>query len=278
MSDRTKPSTSDLPQFHPNAAGIDIGASSHFIAIPADRCDEPVQEFQCFTGDLHRAAHWLKDHSITTVAMESTGIYWLPLFEILEEAGLEVILVNARHVKNVPGRKTDVLDSQWIQQLHSYGLLSGVFQPDQMIAPLRAYTRHRENWTCYAGQHIQPMQKALRLMNLNLDAVVTDITGATGTKIIQAILDGERNAQTLAGLRDVRCKKTEVEIAQALDGHYRAEHVFSLQQAFASYTFYRQQIIDCDKQIAACIPPVSEWLSLKAVPPKLSHIRERIKD
>ncbi len=144
---------------------------------------------------------------------ESTGVYWLPLYEILSAAGLDVKLVNVRQVKNVPGRKTDVLDCQWIQLLHSYGLLEGVFQPDQAIMPLRAYTRHRENWTRYAGQHIQHMQKALRLMNLNLDAVVTDITGTTGTAIIQAILKGERNAQVLAGFRDGRCKKSEEAIA-----------------------------------------------------------------
>jgi hypothetical protein len=137
--------------------------------------------------------------------------------------------------------------------LHSYGLLDGVFQPDQEIMPLRAYRRHRENWVRYAGQHIQPMQKALRLMNLNLDTVVTDITGCTGTKIIQAILDGERNSQVLAEFRDVRCKKSKTEIAQALDGHYREEHVLALQQAFAGYTFYQQQISECDKQLATCM-------------------------
>ena len=167
------------------------------------------RSFLCFTSDLHRAAEWLKAHGVTTVAMESTGVYWLPLYEILETEGLEVKLVNARHVKNVPGRKTDVLDCQWIQRLHSYGLLEGVFQPDQDIMPLRSYMRHRGNWVRYAGQHIQHMQKALRLMNLNLDAVVTDITGRTGTKIIQAILNGERDSQVLAEYRDVRCKKAK---------------------------------------------------------------------
>ena len=258
MSDKSKVSSPELALIHPNAAGIDIGSTSHFIAIPADRCDESVQEFQCFTSDLHRAAQWLKDHGITTVAMESTGVYWLPLYEILSAAGLDVKLVNARQVKNVPGRKTDVLDCQWIQRLHSYGLLEGAFQPDQAILPLRAYTRHRENWTRYAGVPIQHMQKALRLMNLNLDAVVTDITGTTGTAIIQAILKGERDAQVLAGFRDGRCKKSEEDIAQALDGHYREEQVFALQQAFDSYTFYRQQIADCDQQMAACLDQLNQ--------------------
>ena len=163
---KTKPKNNkSLPLIHPDAAGIDIGASSHFVAIPADRCEDSVQEFQCFTHDLHRLKNWLIEHHIKTVAMESTGIYWIPLFEILKEAGLDVKLINARHVSNVPGRKTDVLDCQWIQRLHSYGLLQGAFQPAKDMAPLRAYTRHRENWVRHAGTHIQHMQKALRLMN-----------------------------------------------------------------------------------------------------------------
>jgi transposase len=258
MARKSKKSPSQFTLINPNAAGIDIGASSHFIAIPADRCDRPVQEFQCFTSDLHRSANWLKAHGITTVAMESTGIYWLPLYEILEAEGLEVKLVNARQVKNLPGRKTDVLDCQWIQRLHSYGLLEGAFQPDKAIAPLRAYTRHRGNWVRYAGQHIQHMQKALRLMNLNLDVVVSDITGATGTKIIRAILVGERDPQVLAQLRDARCKKTETEIAQALDGHYRDEHLFALQQAFDAYHSYQQQIAACDQKLAACMDQLNQ--------------------
>ena len=236
---------------NPDAAGIDIGASSHFVAVPPDRCEHPVQEFQCFTSDLHRAARWLVELGITTVAMESTGIYWLPLMEILEAHDIQVNLVNARHVKNLPGRKTDVLDCQWLQRLHSFGLLEGAFQPDQIISPLRAYTRHRDNWVRYAGIHIQHMQKALRMMNLNLDAVVTDITGATGQKIIRAILGGERDPSTLAALRDVRCKRSEQEIAHALDGHYRDEHLFSLKQAFDLYGFYQQQLEECDHQLQA---------------------------
>ena len=242
-------SKSSLNVINLNAAGIDIGATSHFIAVPADRCEEPVQEFQCFTSDLQRAARWLVDLGITTVAMESTGIYWLPLMEILEAHGMEVKLVNARHVKNLPGRKTDVLDCQWLQRLHSYGLLEGAFQPDQTITPLRAYTRHRDNWIRHAGTHIQHMQKSLRLMNLNLDAVVSDITGATGKKIILAILSGERDPLVLAKLRDSRCKRSEGEIAHALDGHYRDEHLFALKQAFELYVFYQQQIEECDRQL-----------------------------
>lgn len=251
LKPKTKPKQGNktLPLIHPDAAGIDIGASSHFVAIPADRCEKPVQEFQCFTHDLLRLKNWLVEHHITTVAMESTGIYWIPLYEILEDAGFDVKLINARHISNVPGRKTDVLDCQWIQRLHSYGLLQGAFQPDQDIAPLRAYTRHRENWVRHAGTHIQHMQKALRLMNLNLDQVVSDVTGVTGMKIIQAIIKGERDPSILARHRDRRCKKTDEEIAQALDGHYRDEHVFSLKQACNLYAFYQKQIGECDHEL-----------------------------
>ena len=261
---KTKPKNNkSLPLIHPDAAGIDIGASSHFVAIPADRCEDSVQEFQCFTHDLHRLKNWLIEHHIKTVAMESTGIYWIPLFEILEEAGLDVKLINARHVSNVPGRKTDVLDCQWIQRLHSYGLLQGAFQPAKDMAPLRAYTRHRENWVRHAGTHIQHMQKALRLMNLNLDQVVSDITGATGMKIIHAIIKGERDPSSLARYRDVRCKKTDDEIARALDGHYREEHLFSLKQACDLYAFYQQQIRECDHKLEAYLESLNVNTSLE---------------
>lgn len=251
MTRKSKQKKNPLNLINPDAAGIDIGASSHFVALPSDRDDKPVQEFQCFTHDLHRLSQWLTDHQIKTVAMESTGIYWLPLYEILETDGFEVKLINARHVSNVPGRKTDVLDCQWIQQLHSYGLLSGAFQPSQTIAPLRAYTRHRANWVQSASIHIQHMQKALRLMNLNLDQVVSDITGVTGMRIIQAILEGQRDPQILATYRDQRCQKSESEIAHALDGHYRDEHLFSLKQARELFEFYQQQIKECDHALQA---------------------------
>ena len=249
MAHKKNKTQKHLTLINSDAAGIDVGASSHFVAIPSDRCENNVQEFECFTSDLHRLSRWLKENKIKTVAMESTGVYWIPLYEILEEAGFEVKLINARYVSNVPGRKTDVLDCQWIQRLHSYGLLEGAFQPTQTIAPLRAYTRHRANWVRYAGKHIQHMQKALRLMNLNLDQVVSDITGATGMKIINALLKGQRDPYTLAKLRDNRCRKTEEEIANALDGHYREEHLFSLQQAKDIFESYHQQITKIDKKI-----------------------------
>ena len=246
---------------HPNAAGIDIGSNSHFVAIPPDRCEVSVREFHCFTSDLQRCAKWLKSCGITTVAMESTGIYWMPLFEILEAEGIEVKLVNARQVKNLPGRKSDVLDCQWIQRLHTFGLLEGTFHPDKNIAPLRAYTRHRNNWVRHAGHHIQHMQKALRLMNLNLDAVVSDITGVTGKRIILAILDGERDAQVLAQLRDRRCRKKKYEIVQALDGHYREEHLFALRQAYEQFGFYQRQIADCDRQLLKCLEALDQGMA-----------------
>ena len=253
---------------NPHAAGIDIGSTSHFVALSPDRSSDNVQEFQHFTSDLYRLADWLIQHNVTTVAMESTGVYWLPLYEILEDKGLEVILVNARHISNVPGRKTDVLDCQWIQQLHSFGLLNGGFQPDKDISPIRSLTRHRANWVTCAAKHIQHMQKALRLMNLNLDRVVTDITGATGTRIIQAIIQGERNPFALAKLRDKRCKKSAEEIAQALDGHYRIEQIFILKQAYDLFCYYKLQIDSCDATLKQHFEALDAKIDVKAHPLK----------
>lgn len=255
-------------EVNPHAAGIDIGSSSHFVAVSPALAKDNVKEFQHFTSDLYRLADWLLSFGIKTVAMESTGIYWLPLYEILEDKGFHVILVNARHISNVPGRKTDVLDCQWIQQLHSFGLLNGGFQPDKMIAPIRSLTRHRANWVTNAAKHIQHMQKALRLMNLNLDRVVTDITGATGTKIITAILNGERDPYVLAKLRDKRCKKSVDEIAQALDGHYRDEQLFILEQALSLFEFYNQQIENCDQTLEKYFEGVESKIDLKTQPLK----------
>ena len=232
-----------------NAAGIDIGSKSHFVAVPVGTDDEPVREFECFTADLHRLADWLISCGVTTVAMESTGTYWIPVFEILESRDLEVKLVNARHVKNVPGRKTDVLDCQWLLQLHTYGLLSGAFRPPEQICALRAIIRHRMNQVRYSSAHIQHMQKALIQMNLLLHNVVSDITGVTGMRIIKAILDGERDSRVLAGLRDKRCKNSIDTISKSLEGNYRHEHLFSLKQAVDTFEFYQGQITDCDREI-----------------------------
>jgi transposase len=238
-----------LQHINPHAAGIDVGGRSHFVAVPEGSCEQPVREFSSFTDDLHRMADWLLACGVSTVAMESTGIYWIPVFEILESRGLEVRLVNARHVKNVPGRKSDVLDCQWLQRLHSYGLLEGAFRPTEQVCTLRAYVRQRMNLVRYAASHIQHMQKALSQMNLQLANVVADIAGVTGMRIIKAILAGERDALVLARLRDARCKNDESTIARSLQGNFRPEHLFSLKQAVDLYEFYQSQIAECDRQI-----------------------------
>jgi len=241
--------TQHLEQINLYAAGIDIGSENHYVAVPEGLDDEPVRNFSCFTGDLEKMADWLVRIGIQTVAMESTGIYWIPAFEILEERGLKVLLVNARHVKNVSGRKTDVLDCQWLQQLHTYGLLEGAFRPEDDIVGFRAYVRQRGTLVRYASSHIQHMQKAMRQMNLLLDNVVTDITGKTGMTIIRAILSGQRNPEELAGYRDRRCKKSAQEIAKSLHGHYRDEHLFALRQSVELYDTYTMKIQACDEAI-----------------------------
>ena len=232
-----------------DAAGIDIGSGEHWVAVPEDRDEEPVRSFGCFTADLHAMARWLKACGITTVAMESTGVYWIPCYQILEEHGFEVKLVNARHVKNVPGRKSDVEDCQWLQRLHTYGLLSGSFRPDDQMCVLRSYWRHRANLVRYASDHIQHMQKALTQMNLHLHKVLSEITGVTGMNIIRAILEGERDREKLALMRERGVKNTPDAIAKALEGDYRQEHLFALKQAVELYDFYHRQIEACDREI-----------------------------
>jgi len=240
-----------LEQVNLFAAGIDIGSQSHYVSVPEELDTESVREFSCFTGDLNRMADWLVKIGIQTVAMESTGIYWIPAYEILEERGLIVLLVNSRHIKNVPGRKTDVLDCQWIQQLHTYGLLEGAFRPEEETVALRTYMRQRETLTQQSSDQIRRMQKALRQMNLLLDNVVSDIDGVTGMKIIRAILGGERDSVILAKYRDGRCKKDEKTIAASLEGHYREEPLFSLKQSVELYDIYQTKMTDCDKAIQA---------------------------
>jgi len=256
-----------LDHINQHAAGIDIGSRSHFVAVHEGADDEPVREFSTFTGDLERLAEWLQTCGITTVAMESTGIYWIPVFEILESHGLEVRLVNARHVKNVPGRKSDVLDCQWLQQLHTYGLLRGAFRPVEQVCTLRAYVRQRVTLVRSAASYIQRMQKALAQMNLQLHNVVTDITGVTGMRIIKAILDGERNPNILASMRDRRCKNSETTIARSLKGSYRPEHLFSLRQAVEFYEFYQAKIADCDRQILEQLKSFDTQASPNGTPP-----------
>lgn len=238
-----------LQHLNLNAAGIDVGSERHLVAVPEGRDDVSVREFGAFTTDLEALAAWLKKCGVTSVAMESTGVYWIPLFEVLERHGFEVKLVDARHVKNVSGRKSDVLDCQWLQQLHTYGLLAGAFRPPDEICVLRSYLRQREMLTQTASMHIQHMQKALQQMNLLLHNVVSDITGVTGMKIIKAIVAGEREAQVLANNRDGRCKQSRATIAKSLVGNYREEHLFALRQAVDLYETYQAKIADCDEAI-----------------------------
>ena len=228
----TKPRTSPavLDHINPNAAGIDCGASEQVVAVPPDRDADPVQTFPTFTGDLERLADWLTACRITSVAMEATGIYWIPVFEILEARGFQVNSVNARHVKNVPGRKSDVSDSEWIRDLHIMGLLRASFRPTDDIVVLRAYMRHRASLVEGASAPVQRMQKALVQMNGQLTLVVTDITGQTGMRILRDIVAGHTDPLALANHRDRRCNASEAEIAAALTGNYRPEHLFSLQQ------------------------------------------------
>ena len=238
-----------LSQLNLNAAGIDVGATSHFVAVPADRAEQPVQEFAAFTADLYRLADWLTECRVKAVAMESTGVYWIPLFGVLEERGFRVMLVDPRRIKNVPGRKTDVLDCQWLQQLHTYGLLSGAFRPDGDIRRLRSYLRQRAMLVEYASHHIQHMQKALTQMNVKLQHVIRDITGKTGMDIIEAIAVGERDPRQLARLRDKRIRADEATIAKSLQGHWREEHIFELTQALELYRAYHVKIAECDREI-----------------------------
>ena len=245
------PHSSLLERINPNAAGIDCGSEAHYVAVPADREAVPVRSFTTFTTDLHRLADWLTACGITTVAMESTGVYWIPLYEILEARGLDVVLVNARQVKNVPGRKTDVMDCQWLQELHSVGLLRGSFRPTAAIAALRAYLRHRETLVQSAATHVQRMQKALLQMNLQLSTVISDITGVTGLRIVRDIVAGQTDPRALAQHRDARCQASEARIMAALTGHYRPEHVFVLQQNLELFDAYQRQLAACDAAIEA---------------------------
>lgn len=240
-----------LEQINLNAAGIDIGAEELYVAVPADRDEDSVQVFGSFTTDLYALADWLKACRIDTVAMESTGVYWVPLYDVLEERGFQVYLVNARHLKNVSGRKTDVLDCQWIQQLHTYGLLSASFRPVEEIRAVRSLVRHREMLVQYRASHIQHMQKALIQMNVRLTSVLSDISGVTGMQIIRAILAGERNPQVLAAYRNRQCAKSPQEIEKALQGTYKREHLFTLQQAVELFDFYDRQIQACDQELEA---------------------------
>jgi len=238
-----------LERLHPHAAGIDCGAAEHFVAVPPDRDATPVQSFPTFTGDLHRLADWLTACRITHVAMEATGVYWIPIFEILDARGFQVILVNARHVKNLPGRKSDVSDCQWIQYLHSVGLLKASFRPPDQICVVRSLWRHRESLVQMAAEHTMHMQKALTQMNLQLHHVLSDITGLSGMRILDAILSGERDPVKLAALCHGRVRSPRETVAKSLEGDYRAEHLFALRQSLVGFHFYQQLIRAVDQEL-----------------------------
>jgi transposase len=238
-----------LERINLNAAGIDIGADFHWVAIPADRAETPVRKFGAFTNDLHRLADWLIEHGIDTVVMESTGVYWIALFQILEQRGLEVKLVNARHVKNLPGRKSDISDCQWLQQLHTFGLLNGSFRPKDEVCVLRSFLRLRDSLVKDCSSQILRMQKALTEMNLQIHRVLSDLTGYSGMAIIRAILAGERDPVSLAQKKHPQVKAPTERIAQALEGDYRPEHLFALQTAVELYDAYQLKIRQCETQI-----------------------------
>lgn len=239
----------ELKVVHPDAAGIDVGNGSHHVSVPAGRDEEPVREFGSWTADLHRLAAWLKSCGIKTVAMQSTGVYWIALQEVLEREGLEVYLVNAQGTRNLPGRKTDVLECQWLMKLHAYGLLRNSFRPPEQIRAMRCIWRQRIRLTEEAAEAIQQMQKALTTMNVQLANVISDISGVTGMAIVRAILQGERDPHVLAKLRDQRIQASEEEIAHSLEGNWRQEVLFELGQVVEKYDFHRKQIAACDVEL-----------------------------
>jgi len=258
-----------LGRHNPAAAGLDIGAEEIWACVPAERDAHPVRAFGTFTPDLHALADWLAHCEVTTVAMESTGVYWIPIYEVLEARGFEVALVNARHLKHVPGRKSDVQDCQWLQQLHSYGLLTASFRPAEDMRVLRAYLRQRAMLVEHRAGHIQHLQKALQQMNVQLTQVLSDITGTTGLPIIRAIGAGARDPQVLARLRHGRCPRREAEIAKALSGHYRPAHGFALKQALALYDFYTAQVQECDTYIEQHYAAIKPAYDEQTPPPPL---------
>lgn len=268
----TAKSNTQLPTLHPHAAGIDLGATQLQVAVPCDADPRPVRPFTTFTDDLFKLRDWLKACGVRTVAMESTGVYWIALFQILEAAGLEVCLVNARHCKNLPGRKTDVRDCQWLQYLHSVGLLRASFRPPEHICAVRSLLRHRATLIRYASSHVQHLQKALTQMNLQIHNVISDLTGVTGLAMLDAILAGERDPQTLAALKDHRIKASRDTLARSLQGDWREEHLFVMQQALSTWRHYQNLIGQCDQQIQQTLAGFDHQTDLPPLPPtRLQH-------
>src|SRR5215471_403265 len=238
-----------LPPLNRNAAGIDVGSAAHYVAVPPGRDEQPVQKFGSFTADLHRMAEWLKKCGVDSAVMQATGVYWVALYQILEQHGFAVNVVNARHTKTLPGRKTDVLECQWLQKLHTFGLLNNSFRPAEEIRVLRSYMRQRENLVAAAGTAIQHMQKALTEMNIQLANVISDISGTTGMKILRDIVKGERDPQKLAMHKHGRIQASRAEIARSLEGTWRPELLFVLEQSLELYDAYLEKITDCDRRI-----------------------------
>lgn len=264
--------TPSLPVLQPHAAGIDIGAREIYVAVPPDRDHKPVRVFATFTEDLHALRDWLLTCGITSVAMESTGVYWIPLFQILEHAGIEVCLVNARHCKNLPGRKTDVQDCQWLQYLHSVGLLRGSFRPPETVCAVRSLLRHRDGLIRAAATCVNRLHKALTQMNIQLQHVIADVTGVTGLAMLEAILGGERDPVVLAKLKDGRIRASTDTIAKSLRGDWRAEHLFTLGQTLATWKHYQAQITDCDTEVARLFQAFDSKVDVAAqpLPPRTS--------
>jgi len=273
---RTSPAA--LERLHPDAAGIDCGSAEHFVAVPPDRDATPVRSFATFTGELHRLADWLAACRITHVAMEATGVYWIPIFEILDARGFQVILVNARHVKNLPGRKSDVSDCEWLRDLHILGLLRGSFRPADQIVALRGYLRHRTTLIESTGALVQRMQKALIQMNVQLPLVVSDITGVTGVRILRDIVAGQRDPHHLAQHRDYRCRASEAEIVAALTGNYRTEHIFVLQQNLELFDAYQRQLVACDTAIEAHLARLTATVAAPTTPLPPSRRRRNARE
>ena len=253
---KVKSSHSPLPTLHPHAAGIDVGAREVYVAVPPGADPRPVRRFETFTEDLLAVRDWLQACGVDSIALESTGVYWIPLFQILEAAGLEVVLVNARHCKNLPGRKTDVQDCQWLQYLHSVGLLRPSFRPADEVCAVRSILRHRESLVQGAAQCVNHLHKSLTQMNIQLQHVISDLTGVTGLAILEAILAGERDPVTLARLKDHRIKATREVIAKSLRGDWREEHLFTLRQSYALWQTHQQLITACDQQMESMLATV----------------------
>ena len=268
---RSNKKQQDRPIIEANAAGIDVGAREMYVAIPPDRDAKPVRIFPTFTADLEELADWLVERGITTVAMESTGVYWIPLYQILEDHGIRPCLVNARHMKNVPGRRTDWYECQWLQYLHSCGLLRAAFRPEQEVCAIRGLLRHRHQLVQMASQHVQHMQKALTQMNFQIQHVISDINGVTGTAIVDAILAGERDPAVLAKLRHERVAADEATLRKSLEGDWRKEHLFTLRQSRQLYDSYVKMIEDCDKEIAPRLAQMEAKVDVSQKPlPQLS--------